>query len=490
MYTPKRGARKVVGRFVYAFLALLTPCHIPPASVILAAMLPKLAAGLGFREEIAADLLRAPKSVDFVEVVAESCFVKPSARREALAVSEIWPVIPHGVKLSLGCAEGIEKDRAKSLGTFAKDLRAPFISEHVAFVRSGTREIGHLTGLPFTRTALQVVARNVAQARKHLPDVPLLLENIAWTFQWPDQEMTEPDFYQEIAAQTGCPLLLDVGNLYANAVNSGHDPITFAKQFPLDRVAMMHLAGGILEDAFYFDDHAHAVSHTVFDLVQAILAITGPVPILIERDANFPPFGELAGEVTLCRQLLRQTETPPKDVVPVDPQTMQSPDGVHLKTLEQAQNHLAELLVDIAPAADPHFDARAIARSRGILERKRVDEALPLLSFLTGFRPDVEKIAREVVAEIPRPAKLAGISDALEIARRATRMTKLRFAAERDLLSLEMRFARDPETNTVRPRNAPHVGIRPMSNGRQAFAFKGFGPHARVHVYERKLAST
>lgn len=453
-------------------------------------MFSRFAAGLGYREEIAADLLRAPRSVDFVEVVAESCYVKPAARREAHAVAEIWPVIPHGVKLSLGAAEGIEKDRAKALGNLAKDLRAPFISEHVAFVRSGTREIGHLTGLPFTRAALSVIARNVAHARKQLPDIPLLLENIAWTFTWPESEMPEPAFYQEIAQQTGCPLLLDVGNLYANAINSGQDPVAFAAQFPLDRVAMLHLAGGVLEDAFYFDDHAHAVSDPVFSLVQAILQKTGQVPILIERDAQFPPFSELAAEVDRCRQLLQNAEVPRQTPAPTMPAVRDSVDATHTQALERAQQDVAAQLVDIDPPRNPQFDAQAIARSRAILQRKRVDEALPLLSFLAPFRNEVERIARDMVAEIPRPAKLAGISDALDIARRAVAMPALRAAAERDLLALEIRFVRDPETNVVRPRNAPYFGIRPFSNGKKAFAFKGFGPHARVHVLERKSAAT
>lgn len=452
-------------------------------------MFPRLAAGLGYREEIAADLLRAPSSVDFVEVVAESCYVKPAARREAQAVAEMWPVIPHGVKLSLGAAEGLEKDRIKALGALAKELRAPYISEHIAFVRSGSREIGHLTGLPFTQSALGVVVRNVAQARKYLPDIPLLLENIAWTFQWPESEMDEADFYQEITLQTGCPMLLDVGNLYANAVNSGRDPVAFASKFPLNRVAMIHLAGGVFEDAFFFDDHAHAVSDPVFALLQAILEQTGPVPILIERDAAFPPFAELRAEVDQCRSLLQQTKTPGKNPLPEVPRGQSLPPAQDIQKLEQGQNDVAALLVDRDLPAQWRFDKQAIFRSRAILQRKRVDEALPLLSFLAPYRTDVEKIAREVIAEHPRARKLAGISDALSIARRAAQSPALRSAAERDLLALEMRFIYDPDTNQVRPRNAPFFGVRPLTDGKKAFAFKGFGPHARVHVYERKSAS-
>src|SRR5262245_30854742 len=136
--------------------------------------------GLGWRPELAADLLRAPECLDFVELVAESCMVQQATRREARALAAIWPVVVHGVKLSLGSAEGIDVERARELGRLARELRACAVTEHVAFVRSGGREIGHLTALPYTRAAVDVVTRNVACARRQLPDVPLYLENVAW----------------------------------------------------------------------------------------------------------------------------------------------------------------------------------------------------------------------------------------------------------------------------------------------------------------------
>jgi len=158
--------------------------------------------GLGFRAELAADLVAAASTVDFVEVVAETCYTQRTTRREACAVAEIWPVVPHGVKLSLGSAEGVDLDRARRLGALARELRAGVISEHVSFTRAGSVDIGHLTQLPRTREAIRVVARNVAQVRRVLPDVPMLLENVAWSVRWPDDEMDEPTFYQEIVAAT------------------------------------------------------------------------------------------------------------------------------------------------------------------------------------------------------------------------------------------------------------------------------------------------
>ncbi len=162
--------------------------------------------------------------MDFVEVVAEACFASPAARREASAIARIWPVVPHGVKLSLGSASGIDMERARRLGALCRELSAPVVSEHVAFVRGGGREIGHLTALPYTLEAARAVARNVAAARRALPDIPLLLENAACTLRFPGDALGEGDFYAEVVDRTGCDLLLDVGNVYANAVNAGVDP--------------------------------------------------------------------------------------------------------------------------------------------------------------------------------------------------------------------------------------------------------------------------
>src|SRR5688572_24237208 len=145
--------------------------------------------GIGFRPELSAGLLRAPHTVDFLEVVAESLYSRADWLREAIALREVWPVVPHGVKLSLASAEGVDLDRARKLGELARQLRAPMVTEHIALTRAGGREIGHLTAVPFTREAVSVVARNVAATRRFLPDVPFLLENIAWTLRFSDDAM-------------------------------------------------------------------------------------------------------------------------------------------------------------------------------------------------------------------------------------------------------------------------------------------------------------
>ncbi len=120
---------------------------------------------------------------------------------------------------------------------------SPLVSEHVAFVRAGGREAGHLLPVPRTRAALDVLVANVAEAMAGLP-VPLALEPIATLFEWPAAEIDEADFLTELLDRTGALLLLDVANVWANARNAGTDPVALLDRLPLDRVAYVHVAGG------------------------------------------------------------------------------------------------------------------------------------------------------------------------------------------------------------------------------------------------------
>ena len=455
---------------------------LPPLSLGLPERVSTHPVGVGWRREIASQLMlgQCPDAA-FFEVVAEACLADPSSSREVEALVHRAPVIPHGVKLSLGSAEGIDPGHVDRIAGLCKRLRAPCFTEHVAFVRSGGTEIGHLTPLPRTREALRVVARNVEAARRRLPDIPLLLENVANTFFWPGDEMTEAEFYQEVVRLTGCDLLLDLSNLYANARNQGLDPQAVLAAFPLERVRMAHVAGGVVEDCFYLDTHAHAVPQAVFGLVTRLLHANPTVPLLLERDANFDGF-DLASDMQTLAQL--RAVDPPTEAPVVAKQVGQHELSAPLAEL---QHEVAQLLTAELTGAESKtagslaaaIGDEALARSRTILERKRVEDALPLLPRLSRA-PAVQALAERVIRELPRMPARNAHRDALAIGRAASEQPALSLAAELDRLLLR---ARVHET-TLAPRRGPFLGVLRQANSWYVVA-KGFGASSTVHLWSR-----
>jgi len=240
--------------------------------------------GLGWRPETA--WLIDTRPIAFSEVIAENIDARRPPRALADAVERGLVVVTHGVSLSLGGGEPPARARIARLAAVARTLRSPLVSEHIAFVRAGELEGTHFLPVPRTRGQLAILVDHVRRVMDQLP-VPLALENIAAPVAWPGDELEEADFVAELLERTGAQLLLDVANLHANLVNYGGDLARYLDRLPLDRIAYMHAAGGARVDAMWRDTHAHPIGPTLLDVLAKILARTGPVPILLERDHAF-----------------------------------------------------------------------------------------------------------------------------------------------------------------------------------------------------------
>ncbi|MFT4128221.1 MAG: DUF692 domain-containing protein [Gordonia sp. (in: high G+C Gram-positive bacteria)] len=246
--------------------------------------------GIGWRPEIAGVVAELP-GLGFAEVIAESV---PHVRLDALDELAA-PVIPHGVGLSLGGTDPVTPQRISVLADAARRLRAPLVSEHLAFVRAGGVEVGHLLPVPRTRESLDVVCGNIIRTIDQLP-VPLAVENIAALFDWPDDELTDGEFLAEIIERTDAYLLVDVANVYACARNRGLDPARELARLPRERIAYCHVAGGESDGAVYHDTHTSPVPAPVLELV-AQAAGGGAPAFMLERDGNYPPAVELLTEL-------------------------------------------------------------------------------------------------------------------------------------------------------------------------------------------------
>lgn len=261
-----------------------------------------LGVGLGWRSEIDTVVERQP-GLDWVEVVAENVCADHLPESLRVLRSRGVTVVPHGVGLGLGGADRPDGDRLKALAETALALESPLVTEHLAFVRAGGLEAGHLLPVPRSRDALKVIAENVRIARDQLP-VPLALENIAAQLSWPDDELTEGQFLAELVERTGVRLLIDVANLHTNRVNLGIDPAAELDRLPLEALAYVHVAGGRLVDGVWHDTHADPVTEPVLEVLAELCARVAPPGVLLERDGNFPPPAELSGELDAIRAVL------------------------------------------------------------------------------------------------------------------------------------------------------------------------------------------
>jgi uncharacterized protein (UPF0276 family) len=205
-------------------------------------------------------------------------------------------VVPHGIRLSLGGADPVDPARVAQLARAAELVHAPLVSEHIAYVRAGGTEAGHLLPLPRSWDAVAAMVDNVRRAQAELP-VPLALEPIAALVEWPDDELSEADFITEILDRTGAGLLLDIANVYANARNRGQDPLDLLDKLPLERIAYVHVAGGAEHDGLYHDTHTDPVPAEVLRLVSALCERHQPPALMLERDGHYPPASTLVGEL-------------------------------------------------------------------------------------------------------------------------------------------------------------------------------------------------
>ncbi|WP_424185247.1 DUF692 domain-containing protein [Actinokineospora sp. G85] len=264
----------------------------------------ELGIGIGWRSEIDLTVERLP-GVDFVEVVAENLHRDHLPESVAVLRERGTPVLPHAVSLSLGGADPVDMDRVEHLAAVARLTDAPLVSDHVCFVRAGGLDSGHLMPVPRTREALDVLVANVLVAQSVL-ETPLALENIAALLSWPDAELTEAQFLTELTERTGCGLLIDVANMWANARNLGEDPEALLDGLPLERLAYVHVAGGTVRDGVYHDTHAHPVPQEVLDLLGLLCDRVSPPGVLLERDDHYPSDAALAAELDAIRAVVRR----------------------------------------------------------------------------------------------------------------------------------------------------------------------------------------
>jgi len=259
--------------------------------------------GLGLRKEHYRDFLETDVPVDFVEVISENFMVDGGQPRHILRrVRERHPVALHGVSMSIGSVDGLDRDYLRRLRTLADDIEPLFVSDHLSWSRFGGFNSHDLLPLPYTREALDLVCRHIDIAQGAL-DRAMLFENPSSYVAFADSEMTEWEFLAAMSRRTGCGLLLDVNNVYVSARNHGLDAHAFLRGIPADRVRQIHLAGHTEVTDLLIDTHDQPVCDDVWSLYAEAMSLLGPVATMIERDDAIPPLAELLDELAMARTI-------------------------------------------------------------------------------------------------------------------------------------------------------------------------------------------
>lgn len=263
--------------------------------------------GLGFRPELAGGILSHQDQIDVLEVIADDLFKLRNSELDAFRLlANSFDLAIHGVSLGMASSHNVDSKRLDSMARLVQELGPACWSEHLAFVRAGGHEIGHLAAPPRTDAVIQGTIENLSNARRRVGSRPLL-ENIATLIDPPMSHYTETEWIGAILRESDCDLLLDLHNLYANAVNFGMNPFDMLEQLPASRIKMVHLSGGIwiehsTTEKRLLDDHLHDPPEIVYDLlVEVARRAPACLSVVIERDGAYPEMDVLLEQLRLAR---------------------------------------------------------------------------------------------------------------------------------------------------------------------------------------------
>src|SRR5690606_26245375 len=265
--------------------------------------LPARSAGLGLRRALLDQLIEAPAGAfDFLECAPDNWIGVGGVPGDKLAMlSSRQPLSCHGLSLSLGGPDPLDMEFLGRTRDFLDRHHVALYSEHLSYCAAG----GHLYDLlpiPFTPEAVRHVAARIARVQDALGR-RIAIENVSY-YAAPFQALGEADFVNAVLAEADCDLLLDVNNVFVNAINHGYDARAFIDAMPGDRIASIHVAGHYDEaDDLKVDTHGAAVKDDVWDLLAHAYERHGVRPTLLERDFNFPPLAALLDEVERIRTL-------------------------------------------------------------------------------------------------------------------------------------------------------------------------------------------
>ncbi|MCA2017789.1 DUF692 domain-containing protein [Vibrio tritonius] len=260
--------------------------------------------GVSFKPQYFDTLIELKPPLGFVEIHAENYLSAGGPLRHYLQrIREDYPITVHGVGLSIGGTEPLNKEHLDRVASLVEHIEPVVFSEHLAWSSHGNAFLNDLLPIPYTKAHLERTCRHIHQIQERLGDT-LLMENPSTYITFAQQDYTETEFIREMVRRTGCELLLDVNNIAVSCFNHQQDPEAYLADFPLQFVSQIHLAGYHLDTqealTLRIDSHGSPVQTDVWQLYQKTLSLTGDIGTLIEWDSQLPPFKELLSQACLA----------------------------------------------------------------------------------------------------------------------------------------------------------------------------------------------
>ena len=265
--------------------------------------LPSLGFGLGLRKEHYNTIIASSPNVDWFEILTENYLVEGGKPLYFLdQICEKYPVVMHGVSMSLGSADPLDMDYLKQVKELAERTNARWISDHMCFTGVDGINAHDLLPLPYNEETIKHVSDKINQAQDFLGR-QILIENASTYITYKQSDMTEWEFTTAVAEESDSLILLDVNNIYVSAYNHGFDPLEYLDGVPAERVQQHHLAGHSQYDGYIIDTHDHDVVQGVWDLYAEAIKRYGEISVMIERDDNIPELPELLAELQIARDI-------------------------------------------------------------------------------------------------------------------------------------------------------------------------------------------
>ncbi|MDQ3918889.1 MAG: DUF692 domain-containing protein [Acidobacteriota bacterium] len=272
--------------------------------------------GLGLRSKHFDYILENHPEVDWFEVISENFMDSGGRPRQVLRrIAERYPVVMHGVSLSIGSTDPLDFEYLRGLKNLAQEIKPLWVSDHLCWTGVGGINTHDLLPVPLTEESLKHVCRRVKQVQDFL-ERPFVFENPSTYLTFKQSTIAEWDFLRHMTEETGCLLLLDVNNVYVSAFNNDFDPADYVRKIPHERVVQMHLAGHQHCGDYIIDTHDGRVAEDVWHLFTLAWQLTGGAATLLEWDSRIPDFADYHAELLKAKDFMDASDARPRPGLP------------------------------------------------------------------------------------------------------------------------------------------------------------------------------